>query len=212
MPGNVDPNCPEQLFKLFFDATIVDYICKASNQYTGSLRRHVLLCIGTYKHMTTIDFYNLVGIIVYLGYRKIPRYRFAWSPGSLCYDSFIDKVMSRSRFEGLMSFLHVVDKETEERLKEAGDKLSKVRPLNDHINAKCSLYYLPSPHLSIEERMVLSKARFSYEQYIRNKPTKWGFKLWCLCDAHNGYTVQFSVYKGKTGELWSGKGWGMMLS
>ena len=54
--------------------------------------------------------------------------------------------------------------------------------------------------------MVRSKACFEFKQYIRNKPTKWGFKLWCLCNASNGFTVQFSVYRGKAGEVSSKKG------
>jgi len=62
--------------------------------------------------------------------------------------------------------------------------------------------------LSIDERMVRSKARFAFKQYIRNKPTKWGFKLWCLCNSSNGYTIRFSVYRGKTGEVLSGNGLG----
>ena len=28
-----------------------------------------------------------------------------------------------------------------------------------------------------------------------------GFKLWCLCDSHNGYTSYFSVYLGKNGDV-----------
>ena len=51
--------------------------------------------------------------------------------------------------------------------------------------------------------MVKSKARFSFKQYIRNEPTKWGFKLWCLCDSHNGNTNNFTIYCGKEGELLS---------
>lgn len=47
---------------------------------------------------------------------------------------------------------------------------------------------------------MTSKARFSFKQYIRNKPTKWGFKLWCLCDSQNGYTNNFIIYRGKEGE------------
>ena len=42
--------------------------------------------------------------------------------------------------------------------------------------------YQPHRKVIIDERMVRSKARFSFRQYIRNKPTKWGFKLWCMCD------------------------------
>lgn len=68
--------------------------------------------------------------------------------------------------------------------------------------------YQPDAEISIDERMVKSKARFSFKQYIRNKPTKWGFKLWCLCDSRTGYTVNFSVYRGKEGEILSANGLG----
>ena len=60
--------------------------------------------------------------------------------------------------------------------------------------------------ISIDERMVRSKAHFSFKQYIRNKPTKLRFKLWCPCNAEDGYTVKFSIYRGKTGEVSSKKG------
>ena len=64
-----------------------------------------------------------------------------------------------------------------------------------------SSIYQPNMEVSIDERTVCSKAQFSFKQYIRNKPTKWGFKLWCLCDSHNAYTVSFSVYCGKEREV-----------
>ena len=90
-----------------------------------------------------------------------------------------------------MAFLHMVDKETEVQLKDDKDKLLKVRLLYDHINICCQKYCQPDMEISIDERMVRSKAHFSFKQYIRNKPTKWGFKLWCLCNAEDGYTVKF---------------------
>ena len=39
-----------------------------------------------------------------------------------------------------------------------------------------------------------------------NKPTKWGFKLWCLCDSESGYTMNFMVYREKDGETLSANG------
>ena len=33
-------------------------------------------------------------------------------------------------------------------------------------------------------------------QYMRNKPIKWGVKLWVLADT-TGYTADFIVYTGK---------------
>ncbi|GBP93433.1 PiggyBac transposable element-derived protein 4 [Eumeta japonica] len=35
------------------------------------------------------------------------------------------------------------------------------------------------------------------KQYIKNKPVKWGFKLWCRCDAATGYLFEFDLYTGK---------------
>ena len=32
---------------------------------------------------------------------------------------------------------------------------------------------------------------------MKDKPTKWGLKLWVLADSTNGYTVDFNVYIGK---------------
>ena len=68
--------------------------------------------------------------------------------------------------------------------------------------------YQPDAEISIGERMVKSKARFSFKQYIRNKHTKWVFKLWCLYDSRTGYTFNFAVYRGKEGEVLSANGLG----
>ena len=131
-----------------------------------------------------------------------------WSPTSLCYDPVISKVFSRNKFEIFLTFLHLVDAATEKVLADEGDKLAKVRPLLNYVQSKCRELYQPNREINIDERMVRSKARFSFRQYIRNKPVKWGFKLWCLCDSHNGYTSSFSVYRGKNGEVRSSNGLG----
>ena len=65
---------------------------------------------------------------------------------------------------------------------------------------------LPGREISIDELMVKSKGRFPMRQYIKNKPVKWGFKLWCRCDSKTGYTYRFAVYREKQGEIRSDKG------
>ena len=57
--------------------------------------------------------------------------------------------------------------------------------------------YQPRQQLAIDERMVKSRHRSGIRQYIKDKPTKWGIKLWVLADSSNGYTVDFNVYIGK---------------
>ena len=60
-----------------------------------------------------------------------------------------------------------------------------------------SIIIYPFPKsVSVDERMVKSKARFFFKQYIRNKPTKWGFKLWVIADSLSAYTLDMVVYTG----------------
>ena len=66
----------------------------------------------------------------------------------------------------------------------------------------CFIYFLPAfmseynthEELSIDEAMIPFKGRLSIKQYMKDKPTKWGVKVFVLADARNGYTVRLQVY------------------
>ena len=44
-------------------------------------------------------------------------------------------------------------------------------------------HFQPDQHVSIDERMVRNKGRYAFRQYMKDKPTKWGMKLWVVADA-----------------------------
>ncbi|KAF7664205.1 hypothetical protein LDENG_00185290 [Lucifuga dentata] len=77
------------------------------------------------------------------------------------------------------------------------DALFCTRPLLDNIRSACKAYYHPRKELSIDVRMAGTKAKTSMARYAKNKPTKWGFKLFVLANSSNGYTEDFLVYTGK---------------
>ena len=91
--------------------------------------------------------------------------------------------------------MHVVDPLQEDK----SDKLHKVRYLFDFIKSKCIELYQPGLRICVDERMVRCKSRFIMCQFCKDKPVKFGFKLWVLADSLNGYTYDFSVYRGKFG-------------
>ena len=139
LPSGMVDKSPMSLFRLFFSNAIVDDICRCSDEYAELRKSKWPGMYKLYKGMTREDFLKLLGMLIHFGYRKIPQYRLAWKRTSLCYDPFISSTMSRNKFESLMSFLHLVDKATEEKLKSERDKLAKVN--------YCKYVFIPLFHV-----------------------------------------------------------------
>lgn len=77
------------------------------------------------------------------------------------------------------------------------DKIYRVRQFLDFVLQNSQRLYRLDREVSIDETMVPHKGRLSFKQYIKNKPVRWGIKLWVLCEAKTGYVFNFQVYLGK---------------
>ena len=187
-----------EFFKLFFTVELVSSIAEHTNSY-GYI--HILdghhdsyaQSDGSWKDTTTEEIFKLIGLHIYFGLVKVSSLRKYWSTRSPYHGLWARAVMSRNIYFALMSMLHVVDP----LLEVAGNKLRKVHSLIDHFRRKCKELYQPSQNVAIDERMVKSRHRSGMRQYIKNKPTKWGIKLWVLADSSKGYTYDFDVYIGR---------------
>ena len=68
---------------------------------------------------------------------------------------------------------------------------------------------MPQKYVAFDKPMVKSRHRSGFRQFIKDKPTKWGIKLWVLADSSNGYTVDFNTYIGRAaGQTIGGHGLG----
>jgi len=74
-----------------------------------------------------------------------------------------------------------------------------VRPLYEVIRKYCASLQLEST-FRVDEQMVPFKGQLNVKQYIKNKPTKWGVKLFCLCGI-SGMIYGFIIYQGSTTEI-----------
>lgn len=67
------------------------------------------------------------------------------------------------------------------------DCLFKVRKLLNLAVPRFKSAYVIHQQCTIDGAMILFKSCLSFKQYIHNKPTKCGIKVFVLSDATNGY-------------------------
>ena len=104
------------------------------------------------------------------------------------------KIFSRDQYQLIRSCLHFVDNDLKN---DDNDRLYKIKDVLDIVRDTYELYYVPHRELSVDETMVKFKGRIFFKQYLPKPGTRWGIKLWSLCDATTGYLLKFFVYTGK---------------
>jgi len=75
------------------------------------------------------------------------------------------------------------------------DPLFKVCPVLDKVRANCLKVEHDEKH-SVTEQMIPFKGRHGMKRYIKNKPHKWGIKVFTRADVL-GIVYDFEIYTGK---------------
>ena len=139
---------------------------------------------------------TFIGVLVLSGYVSVPRRSMYWEKNEDAFNPFISSNMRRDRFTKILNNLHAANND---ELPD-GDKYGKVRPLFDLLNERFQRYAINSEDYSIDESMVPYFGKHGCKQYIRGKPIRWGFKVWCGT-TKEGYCVWFSPYQGRDEQL-----------
>ncbi|XP_063071854.1 piggyBac transposable element-derived protein 4-like [Engraulis encrasicolus] len=192
-----------QLFMLFMTRNTLQTIVNHSNIYGQRNHPH------RWHQMSLEDLLSYIGMVIYMGLVGAKSVRDYWAKNELYNFPFPTSMLSGRRFAAVSSMLHIShpdsDAENDRRRgTQAYDRLCKIRPLYDEIRTACKAHYHPQQHIAVDERMVKSKARSILRQYMKDKPTKWGYKLFVLADSSNGYTWDFFVYEGRNMALQKG--------
>lgn len=191
---------PLNLFKLFFPVKTVQTLCKNTNKQAAKK-----IANGKKYKWTDVDvedFYKYIGLLLYMAMVKFDHIADYWRQNHFFSLPLPSQIMPRDRYRTISWNLHLSDPDEDvhndnKKGTPEHDRLFRVKPLMDQINNACKSFYHPHKHLAVDERMVASKAKNMMSQYVKAKPTKWGFKLFVLADSKNGYTVDFSIYTGK---------------
>uniref|UniRef100_A0A672ZK29 PiggyBac transposable element-derived protein domain-containing protein n=1 Tax=Sphaeramia orbicularis TaxID=375764 RepID=A0A672ZK29_9TELE len=191
---------PLSLFKLFFSGNVLHTIINNTN--ANAARRLAQGALYKWSPLSVDTFYIFLSIILFSGLVHVPSRADFWRTKWPYNFPFPKSTMSRDRFEAIFWSLHLSDiNEDEENERKRGtpqfDRLFKIKPLYGEIVNACNSLFQPHQDISIDERMVASKARRGFRQYMKDKPTKFGYKLFVLVDSQTGYTFNFFIYQGK---------------
>ena len=200
LPDDFVPAGPLSFFRLFFSVAMLQSVVQFTNLYAAhhvAGNRSYGDKYGAWRDTNLEELDAFIGLVIFMGFCRLADMNRYWSRTSFYKGLWARRfISSHRRFKALLAYHHIVNPHTEE----AGDKLKKIRSFYDGLRTACQTLYQPRQELSVDERMVKSKARVSFKQYIKNKPVRWGFKLFTLCCSTTGYLWNFKVYTGKEGD------------
>lgn len=176
---------PTIWFEQFFSEDIVQLMVNESILYAKFRGNHQFTVDGK-------DIRAFLAVLILSGYVTLPRRRMYWEQAADCRNSLAAGFMTRDRFDEIMRYFHLADNNRLDK----DDKFAKLRPLFNILNQSFLKMFRHETHLSIDESMVPYFGHHGCKQFIRGKPIRFGYKMWCL-NSTLGYLVQFQAYQGK---------------
>ena len=108
--------------------------------------------------------------------------------------SVADRI-TRLRYAQISRYLYFVENSTvSPRNSAAYDRLGKICPLFNHLQAQFLKMYMPGRDIAVDEAIIKFQGRSSIKQYMPMKPIKRGIKVWVLVNSTNGYFSRLEIY------------------
>ena len=131
-------------------------------------------------------------LILWMGFVRLNTIENYWSKNTLFRQDVPRAIMSRNRFQLLLSVLHFSNNETAE----SGNGPAKIQPLIDMLQINFQNLFRPEEDIVIDETLVPWKGRLTFRQYIPNKTLRYGVKLCKLCSLAEHIWAE-KMYSGK---------------
>lgn len=110
----------------------------------------------------------------------------------------VSKVFTLKRYKQISKYVHYYRPGIQpDGADPTRDRAFKIRSLVNHMKEAFQKYYECSENIVIDEYVVPFRGRLGIKLYFKDKPVKWGIKLWMLCDSTSGYCHNFDLHSGK---------------
>lgn len=140
------------------------------------------------------EIYCLFGAILLMPHCKKNGLKQYWTTDPLLETPIFSKIFTQDRFLLLLRMLHLDDNSTVT----GGDKLYKIRTVIETVRRKFSSSFIPGQNLVIDESLILWKGKLAFRQFIPSKRSRFGIKIFVLCDCKTGLVLDFLIYTGKS--------------
>ena len=197
----MDSTEPIDFFKLFFDDDIVELLVTQTNLYAeqctaaaGNITANSRL--SKWKVIDTHEMKVFMSLVICMGLAEKRDLKEYWSTDFVVDTPFFKKYMCRDRFQSILANFHITDNSKAVARGEPGfDPLYKLRPIVTKLNSFSDIYK-PEKDLSFDEATCGWKGKLRFRVYNPAKPTRFGIKLYQVCEASTGYCIGFDIYTG----------------
>lgn len=192
---NLEFESPVSAWRLFFTTDILYDIVTHTNQCIQKVRPNFTR--ERYAKDTTRDeleaFIGLLYMADFLSASHLNLYDL-WAT-DVSGVEFFRNCMNLKRFKFLIKVIRFDDATTRLQRK-AQDKVAPIRDLFDTLVEKCKANFAVSEYLTIDEMLEAFRGRCGFRQYIKNKPARYGLKIFAMTCAKTFYTMNMEVYAG----------------
>ena len=182
------------VFNLLVDDDVISLIVTETNRFADQSKRHTKYARqNKWTPTTDEEIKKFLGLTMWMGLVRLSSIPDYWSNQGIYKQHIPSTIMSRNRYQMLLSMLHFNNNETIQK----GDRLAKIQPLVSMLERKFKELFFPGEDIVIDETLVPWRGRLIFRQYIPNKTHRYGIKLFKLCSLE-GYTWALKIYAGKS--------------
>ncbi|RVE50637.1 hypothetical protein evm_004761 [Chilo suppressalis] len=187
-----------EAFVSIWDRPIMDHIVQQTNKFAHDYASHLLETgqmgpnswMNQWRDTTVDELYTFFAIMIAMSVVKKDLRSYWNCTEDICRTPGFAVYMSFKRFQLLSRCLHFNnDAENINNLTPAEAKLSKIKPIVDHLNEKFQSLYDMGQNISLDESLTHWKGP-------PNKAAHVDIQTYEICDSRSGYLWRFEVHAG----------------